>query len=186
MELCKMSLKHAILGFLTMRPFSGYEMTKLINESINAFWSATQSQVYQTLKQLKNQGLVRMERVQQENRPDKKVYEITDKGKEELLDWLTTPQGLPTFRIPLLVQITFSYHLENDQILALFQSHANACRQRLESLRRGEETERYMKYGTPRMQRLWQLTRTNGIGYYEAELDWIEQAIEDLKDLPSE
>jgi DNA-binding PadR family transcriptional regulator len=180
-----MSLKHAILGFLTMRPFSGYEMTKLINESINAFWSATQSQVYQTLKQMKNDGLVGMERVRQENRPDKKVYEITARGNEELLEWLTTPQGPPSFRIPLLIQITFAYHMKNEEILALFQAHANACRKRLESLRRGEETERFMSFGTPRMQHLWQLTRTNGVCYYESELAWIEQAIDDLENLPA-
>ena len=44
-----MSLEHAILGFLTYRPMSGYDLKKFFDESVRHFWSAPQSQIYRTL-----------------------------------------------------------------------------------------------------------------------------------------
>ena len=44
-----MSLEYAILGFLSYKPFSGYEMKKAFDNSVRHFWYADQSQIYRTL-----------------------------------------------------------------------------------------------------------------------------------------
>ena len=48
-------------------------------------------QVYTTLDRLQRDGLVRHRLVSQAERPDKKVYELTEPGREELLGWIRTP-----------------------------------------------------------------------------------------------
>ncbi|MBK7448579.1 MAG: PadR family transcriptional regulator [Anaerolineales bacterium] len=53
-----MSLKHAILGFLSFKPFSGYELKKAFDSSVQHFWPANQSQIYRTLAELEGGGFV--------------------------------------------------------------------------------------------------------------------------------
>ena len=79
-----MSLEHAILGFLNYRPLTGYSLKKIFDTSVQHFWPADQSQIYRTLSRLEEDGWAKMEVVEQENRPNRKVYHITDSGQEEL------------------------------------------------------------------------------------------------------
>ena len=67
-----MSLEHAILGFLNYRAFSGYDLKKAFDTSVNHFWPADQSQIYRTLARLAERGWAEMEIVPQEDRPDRK------------------------------------------------------------------------------------------------------------------
>jgi DNA-binding PadR family transcriptional regulator len=51
-------------------------------------------QVYTTLERLANDRLVEHEKVSQSERPDKKVYALTERGRQELRDWLAKPAVL--------------------------------------------------------------------------------------------
>ena len=53
-----MSLRHAILGFLSFQPFTGYDLKKAFDRSVRHFWPATQSQIYRTLAELDADGLI--------------------------------------------------------------------------------------------------------------------------------
>ena len=86
-----MSLEFAILGFLNYHPYTGYDLKKIFDSSVRHFWSADQSQIYRTLARLMDLSYVEMEKVVQEDRPDRKVYHITDSGRAELSKWLSGP-----------------------------------------------------------------------------------------------
>jgi len=75
-----MSLEFAILGFLHYHPYSGYDLKKAFDASVRHFWPADQSQIYRTLGRLTEQGLAEMEVIEQTERPDRKVYHITQAG----------------------------------------------------------------------------------------------------------
>ncbi|MCJ7657841.1 MAG: PadR family transcriptional regulator [Anaerolineales bacterium] len=75
-----MPFKHVILGFLIYGPSKGYELKKMLDNSVRHFWPADQSQIYRTLVCLGDQGLVYMEVVHQEEHPDRKIYSITTDG----------------------------------------------------------------------------------------------------------
>jgi PadR family transcriptional regulator, regulatory protein AphA len=47
-----MSLKYAILGFLSLAPLSGYDLKKSFDRSLGHLWPADQSQIYRTLSQM--------------------------------------------------------------------------------------------------------------------------------------
>jgi PadR family transcriptional regulator AphA len=58
-----MSLEYSILGFLSYKPFSGYDLKKAFDNSVRHFWYADQSQIYRTLARLTEQGYVEMEKM---------------------------------------------------------------------------------------------------------------------------
>jgi len=76
-----MSLDYAILGFLNYQPYSGYDLKKAFDNSIQHFWPADQSQIYRTLARLAERDLAEVEVVSQRDRLSRKVYAITETGR---------------------------------------------------------------------------------------------------------
>jgi DNA-binding PadR family transcriptional regulator len=183
----QMSLEHAILGMLTYGPMSGYDLRRYLDESVRHFWPVTQSQIYRTLGRMATEGWVDQETVEQRDRPDRKVYHITDPGQIELRRWLTTPLDPSPSREPWLIQVFFAHQLADDEIVAIFEARAVQLRERLalyqESIPSTIE-QRAVQVGSPRAQRTWQLTLEHGISYLEWELEWIENALAALHSLP--
>lgn len=184
-----MSLEHAILGFLTYRPMSGYDLKRYFDQSVRHFWPATQSQIYRTLGRLVDEGWVRVEMVEQQDRPDRKVHHLTDEGYGELRRWLASPLDLPTARHQWLIQVFFAHHLSDDEIVAVFGRKAEQLRERLAVFRTEVQPvveERYGEVGSARARRMWQFTLDYGVACLEDELRWVERAIEELRSLPSD
>ncbi|MGC4964107.1 PadR family transcriptional regulator [Gordonia sp. DT218] len=100
-----MALEHAILVSLAERPGTGYEIGRQFDRSIGYFWSATHQQIYRTLKKLHSDGLVSFESITQDGRPDKKVYTISDGGREVLSAWATSPTPMQPLRSDLGVKL---------------------------------------------------------------------------------
>ena len=123
-----MSLEYAILGFLNYHPYTGYDLKKIFDTSIRHFWPADQSQIYRTLARLTEQGLAEMEKVPQDDRPDRKVYSITEAGQAELLKWLSGPPPLGDARSAPLIQVFFAGQLSDEEILAKFEGYAAILR----------------------------------------------------------
>jgi PadR family transcriptional regulator, regulatory protein AphA len=116
------SLAHAILGFLEKTPLTGYDLkTICFDGSVNYFWAADQAQIYRTLDKMQEQGLVESKLEYQENRPNRKVYHITESGRAELTRWLRASQPLPAKREPFLVQLYFSAEQPQEEVIGLLQ-----------------------------------------------------------------
>ena len=126
-----MSLKHAILGFLSFAPFSGYDLKKAFDRSVQHFWPANQSQIYRTLAQLDEEGLVEKEVVEREERLDMKIYNITETGRAELQQWLSTPLPEHDMREPFLIQVYFGGKLSDEEILNLLNLKLKEIEERL-------------------------------------------------------
>jgi DNA-binding PadR family transcriptional regulator len=174
-----MSLGHAILGFLRYGPLSGYDLKERFDLSVRHFWPADQSQIYRVLAKLDEQGYARVKVVEQENRPDRKVYSITKAGREELYRWLTTPLEMEGGRNASLVQVFFSAQLANQEILEIFRRAAEQCRSLLEHLRKvPAQANRFTaEVEDPREAWCWFLTLECGIRMNEAKLAWMEDVI---------
>jgi DNA-binding PadR family transcriptional regulator len=88
-----MSVKHALLGLLASKPLHGYELKAGFEEMVPTE-ELNVGQVYTTLDRLSRDSLVTYEIVNQSERPDKKVYALTEDGRKELKEWLATPSTL--------------------------------------------------------------------------------------------
>lgn len=81
------TLSYGLLGLLARQPCSGYDLML----RIQPFWQAKHSQIYPLLAKLEREGYVQFVRIEQRDKPDKKVYSLTEVGKQAVLDWLEEP-----------------------------------------------------------------------------------------------
>ncbi len=131
-----MSLRHAILGFLSFAPLTGYDLKKAFDRSVQHFWPANQSQIYRTLAELTEDGLIDKEVIERGDRLDMKVYHLTPAGRQELQRWLSTPIPPPDTRDPFLIQIFFGGQLTDAELLGLIESQRQAAEALLDVYRR--------------------------------------------------
>jgi PadR family transcriptional regulator, regulatory protein AphA len=178
-----MSLEFAILGFLNYHPYTGYDLKKIFDTSIRHFWPADQSQIYRTLSRLTEQGFARMEKVPQEDRPDRKVYHITDAGRSELLKWLAGPPPMDEPRSAPLIQVFFAGQLSDEVILTKFEGFAAIMRAILDQYNHVPDYlgPYQQEITSPREHFFWLLTLDNGLRSMRANLEWAESVIEKIK-----
>lgn len=174
-----MSLDHAILGFLNYSSLSGYDLKKTFDVSVRHFWPADQSQIYRTLTRLTVNGWVEMSIVEQSERPDRKVYHITESGRAELRRWLTSEIPAPENRVASLIQVFFAAQLADEEVLALFERAAKQTQATLAQYQKvpeGFEAE-MSEIKTPREAFFWMLTLESGRRAAQARLEWIQDVI---------
>ncbi|MFI8961820.1 PadR family transcriptional regulator [Streptomyces sp. NPDC053493] len=99
-----MSLRHALLGLLSERPASGYDLLKRFETSLANVWPATQSQIYTELTKLAGAGLIT---VSAEGPRGRKEYALTDEGLAELRQWLTGTAPQRNVRSDILLRVFF-------------------------------------------------------------------------------
>ncbi|MER6025046.1 PadR family transcriptional regulator [Streptomyces sp. NPDC001851] len=99
-----MSLRHALLGLLSERSASGYDLLKTFETSLANVWPATQSQIYTELTRLAGSGLIT---VAAEGPRGRKEYAITDEGTAELRHWLTEVAPQRNTRSDILLRVFF-------------------------------------------------------------------------------
>ncbi|MFB9990509.1 PadR family transcriptional regulator [Deinococcus oregonensis] len=179
-----MSLKHAILGFLSVAPMTGYTLRKNMDASVVHFWPADQTQIYRTLSKLVDDGLVDVQVIHQDGKPDQREHHILPEGLAELETWLTSPPAYVPAREAFLVRVFFSGRLPPEQIHRLLEERAAEAHKLLEVLRRVEQEMRTRLTGQQisLAQRLRLATLANGIIHAQAEVDWIADTHRHLRD----
>lgn len=100
-----MALRHAVLAALLEGEASGYELSKRFDVSTANFWSATPQQLYRELERLEADGLLDARVVEQQRRPNKRVFTLTQAGRDELHEFTTQPARPTAIRDELLVKL---------------------------------------------------------------------------------
>lgn len=101
-------ITYGVLGLLAFwGPLSGYDMKRLFDHVLSPMWGAAQSQIYKELRRMKELGWVEMEREEQEARPDRKMYSITEQGHAALRKWQAQPPEVFQLRDELLLKVLF-------------------------------------------------------------------------------
>lgn len=118
-----MSLQYGILGLLSYAPMNGYNLKKLFTNSINYIWTASLSQIYRELGTLESKGFVSSVIEQQDERPDKKIYTITEDGKKAFIDWLHDfPEVLAApKRDEFMLRVFFGSKLSIAELISQFE-----------------------------------------------------------------
>lgn len=180
-----MSLSHGLLGLLNYSNMTGYELANTFNDSLSFFWQAQISQIYRELNRMEEQGLLSSHLEYQSEKPNKRVYSITEAGKQELLAWVNAKmpeQMLPT-RSPILLRIFFSsLRPAEDNINALKQL-SEIYQKQLDDLMVTKETmAAYSPYTQTEEDVLyWDMTADFGYAYTEMCLAWIKRCISRLE-----
>ena len=185
-----MDIQYAILGYLSWRPFSGYDLKKLISESDLFYWSGNNNQIYNNLVDLHRRELVSQEVKLQESLPAKKVYTITAQGRAELHRQMLAAPELPEYHNHFLIQLAWAADLSPQEIDALLASYEEeiAVQLRMRQVQAGVQPaadpgpkdRETVPNRTAREQFIWQKISENLIAQYQHELDWVRQVRAEL------
>jgi len=133
---------YAILAALAHEPRSGYDLTKWFERVASHFCSAGYGSVYPALARLEGEGWVEHETVPSDRGPERKVYSITEQGKEVLLRWARQPAPDPQTRDEQLVKALSYGMLPPEEVLELLEE---VRRRHAEKLTYYEELEREIR-----------------------------------------
>jgi PadR family transcriptional regulator, regulatory protein AphA len=101
--------EYPILGALWRVPSHGYDLCRELSDRLGEIWTLRNSHIYALLAGLEKEGLVSHERIDQDTRPAKKVYRITEAGRQVFLDWVRAPvENIRDIRLEFLAKLHFA------------------------------------------------------------------------------
>ncbi len=172
-----MALSHALLTALHESPCSGYDLAKKFDGTVGFFWSASHQQIYRELTKLEEQSYISALLVQQSNRPDKKVYEVTEAGNDYLRKWIAQPSKVAAIKDELLVKF-FAGDLVDPAVILSELEHHRAQHQDLLDTYKSIEQRFFSEACQLSINRRYQyLTLRQGIRLETEWLAWCAEAI---------
>jgi DNA-binding PadR family transcriptional regulator len=173
--------KYAILGVLSLKPGSGYDIKKFCDQSIAYFWNENFGHIYPVLKQLEREGLITKKIEQVEGKPARNLYHITPAGQTELQDWLLLPAESAPMRSEFLLKLAFGENVPKEIIIANIEKAKERITAQLEEYIQIEQTfidneKAKKKAGYP----YWLATLRYGISSARTAIQWCEETIESI------
>ena len=131
----------AVLGFLLLKPMTGYELKAMMDMTIGHFNRASYGGIYPSLKKLARGGYVSMAQSVAGGKI-RKTYRPLPAGKKAFRGWLKTPPEITRGPGPLLTKIFFLGLGGRANAKAFSREVRAAARVRVEWLRRVMEEYR--------------------------------------------
>jgi DNA-binding PadR family transcriptional regulator len=124
---------YAILGLLSVRQWSTYELAKQVRRSLRWFWPRTERKIYDEPKRLVADGLATATRQYTGQRP-RTVYGITDQGRDELSRWLDRAPATRSVEFEGMLKLFFADAGSLDQLAATLAAIESDAADRLAEL----------------------------------------------------
>lgn len=176
-----MTIDYALLGMLSWKPLSGYDMKRMMQDSPIMYWSGNNNQIYRSLVKLLNQGYVTNKLQYQDGAPDKKIYYLTDSGRAALMEWVFGAEPeIPEFKKTFLIQLSWAGNLPVSRIAELLSQYEAVIRGQLSRHKNQQKEQKYFPNRTPTEQCLWEGIYDNVRMSLETELAWISDLREKL------
>ena len=166
----------AVLGLLAWAgESSGYELHTRAARSVGFIWAPARSQLYAVLKRLDAAGLVTGRRVAQTDRPDKRIFGLTERGTATLRTWLNDVEPIePEDRDGILLKLFFGAFGDPDAGRRQLLDYRERVERRLDTYREIERTfdgER----SAAALRRLQSLRL--GMALMKASLAWVDETL---------
>lgn len=175
----KQKTKFVILGLLSIKPLSGYDVKKLVNENISHFWAESNGQLYPTLNQLLKENLIILDQKHQNGKKISNIYSITQEGLTTLKKWLgETTEKKSTHRDEELLKLFFGKNSSPQVSIELLKKRQERVQKKLDqyiAIQKEIATYKSSPHYT-----YWNLSLKNGICHAEAELRWCSDSIKTL------
>lgn len=171
-----MSLEYTLLGLLRRKPRTGYELSKIVARTTNFYWTATRTQVYQSLKRMAERQWIEMETIPQVGKPSRQVYHLCPSGDEAFFAWLKREPEKPVMKQPLLVQLYFMDCLEKEEVLDKLGAELKIHTRRLQEYREYEKSIAQGQ-GVSKEKLANYLPLLAGIDFEEMQIAWCNKAL---------
>jgi PadR family transcriptional regulator AphA len=168
--------RYALLGMLSLQPMSGYELKKAIEYSVGHFWHESYPQIYPILKSLTDEGLTTCTVTEQQGRPDRYTYTLTDQGWEVLRQWLTEPFETRGERNELLLKLFFG-NLNPTSVSVEHILHQRGMQEHLLHVYEQTEAELHEQHADDPSLVYWLLTLNQGKHIAHALIAWCDESL---------
>lgn len=175
--------KYAILGVLSMKSGSGYDIKKFCDKEISYFWNENFGHIYPVLRQMEAEEVITKTVEQNEGKPTRNVYSITPKGWGELTEWLMQPTENTPARLELLLKLTFARNIPAGKVIEEMEQIRQKHIQRLEQY---EEIEKEFnsdeKTRIDRGYPYWLATLHYAVYDARFRIQWCEETIRNIRE----
>lgn len=127
-----MSLRYALLAVLTVEPMTGYDLSKLFQQSVSHVWNAPDSQIYPELKKMEKDGLLTGAEVPWGSQGRKREYTISQLGLSAFASWMNEPVAYLPERDPAHLKAAYLEWATHEGALAVLQAHKEHYRSQLD------------------------------------------------------
>ncbi|MFF8607109.1 PadR family transcriptional regulator [Streptomyces sp. NPDC015346] len=166
-----------LLALLARGPAHGYELKQDLEQLLGAAYPPTNvGQIYVTLGRLEKSGLIEGEEIAQESRPNKKIYRLTDAGREALRAWFEETADEPRVRDEFFMKLALAPRTGLADQIALINKQRREYLNTMRNLSKLAATE-------DRDNRIAHLLIEGAMLHLQADLDWLERCQEELEDL---
>lgn len=172
------NFRHLILGLLTQQPMTGYDIRRVLQSLGWLVGNPSFGSLYPTLHALLEDGLVTVAVTPRQEKPSRKVYSITEAGRQALQEWIdrsvASNASLKAFVMRLILANNFARpglvaHLQQRRVQVT--EHHAALEQAIRTL--DERTN-------------WQrLALDYGLALATAELAWLDSTLDRLSQHPT-
>jgi DNA-binding PadR family transcriptional regulator len=160
-------MRHVFLSLLVDEPRHGYELKRNYDALVAPVWPPLNvGQAYVTLGRLERDGLVTHRTEAQTDRPDRKVYELTELGRKELEEWLSAPSDPATVKSEVVLKLIAARAAGAPVTRSLVAEHRQRC---LEALRRLDNDAATVPAGS-----VADLLVQGSALHLQAELRWLD------------
>lgn len=181
-----MSLKHGILGLLNYGPMTGYELMKVFNDSLQFFWNAQTSQIYRELDTLERKGWVSAEHIMQTDKPNKKVFNVTDSGRKELVRWLDdhAVNTMSKVRDEMTMRVFFASNGDREKLVEELIQYKNLNQMFFDNLQNADRASEYHIEYMPNSSEAmyWKMAILRGRYSAEGNIKWVDACLELLRE----
>lgn len=120
-------VEYAALGFLVEKPMHGYELRARIEEGLGPLWRIASSQLYQVIRRLEKQGLVRRTSRATSAGPSRAVVHATEQGAAEFWAWAEAPvSSMRDVRVEFAAKLYFARRLRPRTVSVLIDRQISA------------------------------------------------------------
>ena len=167
--------RFAILGCLSVKPMSAYEIKTFMARSTAYFWMEHEAQLYPNIKKLHEQGVIDCQEEVAQKAGMRKVYHINELGLELLQEWLKQKSATMLYRNEFLLKLFFGNNVSTAVTLERIKTKQIELQQEL-AMYQALQKE-FAQLPEFERKRFALITLLYGIRLTEAELAWCDEAM---------
>jgi len=137
------TLEYILLGLIQEQPAHGYALYDRLRNTpeLSLIWQVKRSKLYYLLDKLESEGLLSVSVSSQGPYPDRKVYQLTSRGKKALESWLNSPVMSSRYiRLAFLSKLYFLLGENEEGAAELIDQQVKICQGWLQNLQRQQQS----------------------------------------------
>ena len=171
------SFRHFILGLLTRQPVSGYDIQRVFKSLGWLVGNPSFGSLYPALHALLKDGLVMVDVDSGEDKPTRKIYSITEAGRQALEEWINQPAGSNGSMRAFVMRLILVHNFSRAALIThLHQRRAQVVTHRVALERKARVVDDRVDFR--------RLALDYGLALATAELAWLDCTLSKLSQEP--